>query len=237
MSDFVTPRCVAVIPARGGSKVIPRKNLLSVGGVPLVVRTIRAALEAKRIERVVVSTDDSEIALRSETAGAEVISRPAEFATDEASSESALLHALQHLDESEGYRPELLAFLQCTSPLTLPEDIDGTIGVLMEQSADCAFTVTPSHHFLWQRASDGTAFGINHDMHRRLLKQSMGTQYLETGSVYAMRADGFRQAKHRFFGKVVTHVIPQERCWEIDEPMDVTVAEVLVQSQKTADSA
>src|SRR5262245_2152884 len=119
------PSCCAVIPARGGSKGIIGKNLRVVGGKPLIAHTILAARSARCIERVVVSTDDPAIAEASRAFGAEIVWRPSELASDTASSEAALLHALETLAREQQYRPELLAFLQCTSPLTLAEDIDG----------------------------------------------------------------------------------------------------------------
>ena len=116
---MAVPRgALALIPARGGSKGIPGKNLQTVGGVPLVCRSIRAALASNGVGRVVVSTDDEAIAAAAETEGAEVIQRPAEIAGDTASSESALLHALDVLEKQGPLEAEMV-FLQCTSPFTL----------------------------------------------------------------------------------------------------------------------
>jgi N-acylneuraminate cytidylyltransferase len=119
-------------------------------GKPLISHTIGTATQASSVNRVVVSTDDDEIATISRQWGAEVVSRPVGISTDTSSSELALLHALEHLHENEGYSPDLLVFLQCTSPLTLPEDIDGTVQVLFDQEADSSLAVTPFHYFLWR---------------------------------------------------------------------------------------
>jgi N-acylneuraminate cytidylyltransferase len=118
--------CLAIIPARGGSKGLPRKNLKKVGGVPLVARSVRSALAASAITRTVVSTDDEEIANVAREAGAEVIMRPNSISGDEASTEPALLHVLETLDTDEGYHPDLTCFIQCTSPLTTSGDLDRT---------------------------------------------------------------------------------------------------------------
>lgn len=187
---------LAIIPARGGSKGIPRKNVLPLGGKPLIAHTIAAALAARRVSRVVVSTDDAEIAEVARQHGAEVTMRPAELANDIARSEDALLHVLDVLEE-EGYRPDAVAFLQCTSPLTTPGDIDGTLAALETQHADSALAVVPFHYFLWSKQGDGAAGGINHDMSFRLMRQQRDPEYVETGSVYAMKTDGFREAKFR----------------------------------------
>jgi len=219
---------LAIIPARGGSKGVPRKNVLPLAGKPLIAHSIEQAQQSKFITRIVVSTDDAEIAATANTAGAEVVWRPAEISGDNASSESALIHTLQYLDESEGYRPEILVFLQCTSPLTRTADIDGTIESLLNEGADTALAVTPFHYFLWKYNPDQDAIGINHDKQARKLRQEQDAQYLEAGAVYVMRVAGFLEAKHRFFGGSALYVMPTERRLEIDEPVDLKIAEVLL---------
>lgn len=219
---------LAIIPARGGSKGIPRKNIRLLNGKPLLAYTIEQARQTPAISRVVVSTDDPEIGAVAQQYGAEVVWRPAEISGDTASSESALLHVLDYLAQTEGYEPELVVFLQCTAPLTLAEDISGTIQVLLDQQADTALAVVPFHYFLWKYDGKGDAIGINHDKHERLLRQQQDPQYLEAGAVYVMRTSGFRQAKHRFFGKTALYVMPAERRLEIDEPVDFKIAEVLL---------
>ena len=225
--DFEMITC-AIIPARGGSEEIPRKNIKLLGGKPLVAHTIEHARQARSVNRVIVSTDDSKIAAISVHYGAEVVWRPAEISGDTASSESALLHALEYLQQTDGCEPDLVVFLQCTSPLILPEDIDGTVQALLNENADSALAVTPFHYFLWRRGENGDAVGINHDKRVRLLRQQREPQFLETGAVYVMRTEGFRKAEHRFFGKTAMYVMPQERCLEIDKPVDFIIAEALL---------
>lgn len=223
---------IAMIPARGGSKGIPRKNLQPLAGKPLVAHTIEQARAAHTIDRVLVSTDDAEIGAVAQHYGAEVIWRPATISGDTASSEAALLHALDALQQSEGAAPELVVFLQCTSPLTRAADIDGAVHALLAEEADTALAVTPFHYFLWQQDEQGNAVGVNHDKAVRLLRQQRAPQYRETGAVYVMRTAGFRQAKHRFFGKTALYIMPAERCLEIDEPFDLQMAEWLLQRQR-----
>lgn len=223
---------IAIIPARGGSKGIPRKNLQPLAGKPLVAHTIEQARAAHTIDRVLVSTDDAEIGAVAQHDGAEVIWRPAAISGDTASSEAALLHALDALQQSEGAAPELVVFLQCTSPLTQAADIDGAVHALLAEEADTALAVTPFHYFLWQQDEQGNAVGVNHEKAVRLLRQQRALQYRETGAVYVMRTAGFRQAKHRFFGKTALYIMPAERCLEIDEPFDLQVAEWLLQRQR-----
>ena len=115
--------CLAVIPARGGSTGLPRKNLTMVGGVPLVVRAVRSALAASHITRTVVSTEDEEIANVARDADAEVVMRPAELADDIIMPDFAVLHVLETLVSEEDYHPDLVCFIQCTSSLTRPDDL------------------------------------------------------------------------------------------------------------------
>ena len=219
---------LAIIPARGGSKGVPRKNVLPLAGKPLIAHSIDQARQSKYITRIVVSTDDTEIAAAASAVGAEVVWRPTEISDDNASSESALIHTLQHLEESEGYRPELLVFLQCTSPLTQATDIDGTIESILNEGADTALAVIPFHYFLWKYNQDLDAIGINHDKQARKLRQEQDGQYLEAGAVYVMRVSGFLETKHRFFGRTALYVMPIERRLEIDEPVDLRIAEILL---------
>jgi CMP-N-acetylneuraminic acid synthetase len=218
---------LAIVPARGGSKGIAGKNLRTVGGVPLVTRAIRAARGARLVTRIAVSTDDEGIAEAARAAGAEVIDRPANLAGDEASSESALLHALDALREREGYEPELLVFVQCTSPFVTSADLDGAIEALRSSGADSLLAAAPFHGFVWKRGPDGAAEGVDHDSRRRPRRQDRESRWLETGAVYVMRTAGFRAAKHRFFGRTVLHEMPAARALDIDEPADLAIADAI----------
>ncbi|MBW2365160.1 MAG: acylneuraminate cytidylyltransferase family protein [Deltaproteobacteria bacterium] len=225
-------KVAAIIPARGNSKGILRKNIKLLAGKPLVAHAIDCAKSSRFVDRVIVSTDDTEIAAVSQNSGAEIVQRPQEISGDSASSEIALLHSLDHLYHSDAYEPDLVVFLQCTAPLTLPEDIDGTIQALLDENADSALAVTPFHYFLWNQDESGNAVGINHDKRFRPLRQDRERQFLETGAVYVMRTQGFKETKHRFFGKTAIYVMPPERCLEIDEPVDLRIAEILMQEQQ-----
>jgi YrbI family 3-deoxy-D-manno-octulosonate 8-phosphate phosphatase len=210
---------IAVIPARGGSKGVPGKNVAPVGGVPLVARAVHAAVTARRVDRVLVSTDDPLIAEAARAAGAEVVARPAELAGDGASSESALLHAL----DTAAPEADVVVLVQCTSPFVTAADVDGVAGAVADGHADSALTVGRSHGFLWR--PDGT--GINHDPAARQRRQDRPVELLETGAAYAMRVDGLRRTGHRFFGRVLPVVVDSARTLEIDEPADLDRARAL----------
>jgi len=226
------PEILAIIPARGGSKGIPMKNIYPLAGKPLLAYNIESARATPSINRVVVSTDHEEIAKVAQQFGAEVVWRPTEISGDAATSESALRHVIQHLKESENYFPDLIVFLQCTSPLTLAEDMEGTIQALLTNNADSALSVTPFHYFLWGYDKNGEVMAINHDKYVRPRRQDRDPQYVETGAVYVMRTEGFLKANHRFFGKIAMYHMPTERRLEIDDPVDMEVAEVLLRHRR-----
>ncbi|HEV2386517.1 MAG TPA: acylneuraminate cytidylyltransferase [Candidatus Acidoferrales bacterium] len=222
---------MAIIPARGGSKGIPGKNVRLLCGRPLLAYSIAAALAARSVDRVVVSTDDAEVARIAEQRGAQVVWRPAELCGDAVPSEPAILHALTQLKNTAGYARPVTAFLQCTSPLTAAAEIDGTVEELLKTDSDCALTVAPFPYFLW-RTDGGCAAGVNHDPARRPMRQELGSQYVETGAVYAMRTEGFLRAGHRFFGRVALHVTHGPHV-EIDEAADLETAAALLQSRES----
>jgi YrbI family 3-deoxy-D-manno-octulosonate 8-phosphate phosphatase len=216
---------LVVIPARGGSKGVPGKNLARVGGVPLVTRAVRAALAASRVSAVAVSTDDSAIADAASAAGAVAVRRPAELSGDDASSESALRHAVELL---YGTRPDALGVLvlaQCTSPFLTAADLDAVVAAVVDRGADSAFTAAAFHGFTWRDADAAT--GVNHDSRRRQRRQDREPEWLETGAAYAMRADGFAAHGHRFFGRTIAVPTDPARVLEIDEPADLERARAL----------
>jgi YrbI family 3-deoxy-D-manno-octulosonate 8-phosphate phosphatase len=210
---------VAVIPARGGSKGVPGKNLAPVGGVPLAARAVHAARAARRVQRVLVSTDDPLIAEVAGAAGAQVVLRPAHLAGDAATSESALLHAL----DAAAPGATVAVLVQCTSPFVTAADIDAVAAPVADGHADSALTVARSHGFLWR--PDGS--GINHDPTARQRRQDRPVELLETGAAYAMRVDGLRRTGHRFFDRVLPVCVDPARTLEIDEPADLERARVL----------
>lgn len=217
---------VVVIPARGGSKGIPRKNVQRVGGVPLVGRAVAAALAAEMVDRVVVSTDDDEIAAVAEEWGAQVVHRPAEISGDTAGSESALVHAMDSL-AAGGVDVGILAFLQATSPFIDPGALDDGIRLVSAGEYDSVFSAIETYGFLWQRHPEGGADGVNHDPSLRPRRQDREPHYLETGAFYVMDADGFRAAGHRFFGKVGIVEVDERTAIEIDTADQLELAQAI----------
>ncbi len=227
---------IAIIPARGGSKGIPRKNLLMVAGKPLVAWSVETARGARSITRTIVSTDDGEIAAVARNHGAEVVLRPAEISGDTASSESALLHVLDTLRADGSPDPDVVVFLQATSPFRVPADIDGAVDLLAKGNYDSVFGGCPEHFTgRWALAADGCALPLNFDPVRRPRRQERAVEYLENGSVYAFRPRLLRETGSRMGGRIGIHPMPAERSHQIDSMEDVPFFEtVLVQTQCAA---
>lgn len=225
-------RTVAIIPARGGSKGVPGKNLRQVGGVSLVERAVSACADARNIDAVYVSTDDPFIAAAAQRAGAAVIERPSDLSGDLASSESALLHGLDHLG-TLGHHPEILVFVQCTSPFIQSGDLEAAVGKITGDTADSVLSGVETFEFLW-RDNDpslppGSADvgGQNHDPRTRPRRQDRRPDFRETGAFYAMRTDGFRRHRHRFFGRTAIVAVHQFGSLEIDTAEELSLADAV----------
>jgi len=215
----MTGRTVAIIPARGGSKGIPGKNIKPFLGVPLVAHSIKAALSAETVAEVVVSSDDDAILETAMAHGATCQRRPKEISGDEASSESAILHVLNSVPSCAD--ADTIVMLQCTSPLTTSEEIDLVVRERERLNADTAFSVVEVHAFLWEIADDGTGIGVNHDASKpRQRRQDRPRQFRETGAIYALRKDGFLAAGQRFFGKSVPVILTEATEIDLDTPRD-----------------
>jgi CMP-N-acetylneuraminic acid synthetase len=213
-----------VIPARGGSKGILRKNLQLVGGVPLIDRAISTVAESGVADHIVVSTDDSEIASRATALGATYLSRPNELSSDSATSEDVLIHALDKLGVTTGD----MLFVQTTTPLLEAADLRN-----LQQShigCDSSLTVTEWHGFLWRPTPDGSLTGINHNSNLRLRRQDRDhVELLENGGAYLMSISGFLRARHRFFGRIGYSLMPMLRSIEVDGPDDLALVQRIYQ--------
>lgn len=216
---------LAVIPARGGSKGLPRKNIALVAGDPLIVHTIRAALAAATVDRVVVSTDDAEIAETARSAGAEVVLRPARLAGDDSPTEDALLHVLEEL----GADPELIVTLEPTSPLRTPELIDACVHLAREHDADTVITVTETRSIYGRL--DGETFRPLFDgqARRRQLREPL---YAESSTVYVTRASHLRETRSVVGPQLYALVVPEEQALDINTPHDLAVADALLSARR-----
>jgi N-acylneuraminate cytidylyltransferase len=224
-------KVVAIIPARGGSKGIPGKNIKLFNGEPLIAHTIRSAQNASKVDAVFVSTDSPEIARIAEKMGALTITRPEILSSDEASSESALSHALQHIETQHG-TPDLVVFLQATSPIRQADDIDNAIDALRSDSGDSLVSVSPNHRFLWRQTENG-AEPINYDHRKRPRRQDMEQQFVENGSIYVFKPWVLKQDNNRLGGHIVLYPMSEAAAWEIDSLLDWQIAETLMKKENT----
>lgn len=216
---------VAVIPARGRSKGIPRKNLLPLRGHPLLAWSIGAARKARWVTHVIVSTDDEEIADTARLYGADVIMRPAEISGDKAASEEALLHVLEQL-EQQGRRPGLLVFLQATSPIREGQDVDGAIAQLLNAQADSCFSACVEHFTgRWRQSTDGCVSPVNFKPDARPMRQDYPIEYLENGSIYVLRPEILRKHSSRMGGHITVYPMNAVQSLQLDSPEDAPLIE------------
>ena len=209
---------VAIIPARGGSKGIPGKNIKLLAGKPLLAYTIEAARGAEQINAVFVSTDSDEIKNVARHYGAQVIDRPAELATDIATSEAVLIHALEYLRDNGNERYDICVFIQATSPLTRSEDMDNLVQEVIKGKDSAAFYVEDYGFF----------FG-HHDLSRpHLPHQKLEPFKREAGNAWAFTVDGFLKAKSRHFGDVGLVKLHTPEELEIDSIQDFQFIEFLI---------
>ena len=220
-------KCVSIIPARGGSQGLPRKNVRSLLGEPLIAHTIRQSVRSELISRTFVSTDSDEIASVAEQHGAEVIWRPSNISGDEATSEQALHHALDELERRESYVPELVAFLQCTSPIRGDRDIDSAIETLLDSSSDSLLSVCRFHRFIW-RIEQGAPVSQNYDFRSRQLRQDLSPEFMENGSIYVFKPWVLREFDNRLGGKMQLYEMDYFSSFEIDTLEDFVLCEAIM---------
>lgn len=224
---------VAIVPARGGSKSIPLKNLQKVGGKTLVQRTIEHAHGSKHINRIIVTSDSAEILLHAKDCGAEPLLRPLELATDTAPGDEVIVHALESIGcTTSENRDHLTLFLQPTSPLRPPWLIDECIEWLVsDHNADCLFTVNEGH-FSWRRAAGGGAVPAAGSITSRAPRQFIPAEdrlYHENGCVYVTRTGALLRARNRVCGRIILKTMDEENAIDIDTPYHLWLANARAQ--------
>jgi len=221
-------RTVAIIPARGGSSRIVRKNLCLVGQHPLVAHTIIAAGEASHIDGVFVSTDDDEIVCVARAYGAEVIRRPPQLATCEAPTEPALQHAVLEIERRTGEPVQTVVMLQPTSPMRGAARIDEAVELLHRTSCDTVVGVVRDvgYYFLGDMDSDGR-LRVSYDPNHRLRTQDIPPRYRENGAIYAMTRRQLMEHGCRMGRRMQALVMDERESIDIDTPVDLELCRVL----------
>ncbi|MDR2406864.1 MAG: acylneuraminate cytidylyltransferase family protein [Bacteroidales bacterium] len=218
---------ITIIPARGGSKGIPQKNIMLFCGKPLIAWSIEEALNARLVDDVYVTTDDKTIASISIEYGAKIINRPAEFATDSSSSEDALLHAIEVI-ESDGIVIDAVVFLQATSPIRESSDIDGAVKRFYEKQADSLFSSCLLEDYCIWSFDDAHKESITYDYKNRGNRQSRKPYFLENGSIYIFKPAILKKQKNRLGGNIEKFEMPFWKSYEIDSFDDIEICEVFM---------
>ncbi len=221
---------LAVIPARSGSKGIKGKNIRLFGGKSLIAHAIGCAKKSKYINRLIVSTDSNEIAVVSKKYGAEVpFLRPAKLAKDDSPVVESVLHLLSFLGKKENYFPDFLILLQTTSPLRMPEDIDGAIELLLNGGCNAVVTVCATEQLLFIKDEFKRLKLVSKkDFMKTSNRQYLPTTYKLDGSmVYAIKTKEFLKRKSFLKGKLAGYVIPRWRALDLDEPQDFVTGEII----------
>lgn len=220
----------ALIPARGGSKGVPRKNLRPLGGSPLIVHTIKAALQARCLAGVFVSTEDAETRQVAESAGARVIARPVELASDETAALPVIRHALPIMDAALGAKVDVLVYLQATTPFRNAADINATVALLDDPAAESAVSVvqvTRVHPFKLKRIVDGQLQPYSAVEPEGTRRQDLPPAFVRNGGIYASRRRTI-EAGSLYGGDIRAHIMPEERSVEIDTELDFAFAELIL---------
>ena len=220
---------IAIIPARGGSKGVPGKNIKDLHGKPLIAYTIEAALEARSVSEVIVSTDDEEIAKVAEKYGAKVpFLRPAALATDNAQAIDSYIYTVDRLNEEFGYDIDSFLVLLLTTPFRNGADIDASVKMFKEKSADSVISYveecSPINGFKY--LNDDNSF--EHIFPEVLAnRQEMRKAYIPNGAIYVFTLDLLKKGTY-FSDKSYAHVMPQSRSIDIDTLEDFAYAEFLL---------
>jgi len=217
-------RCLAIIPARGGSKSIPLKNIRPLGGKPLLAYTIEAAKQSRYLDRCVVSTDHAEIAKVASEYGAEVYTRPADLATDEAPTEWTLLHVLEVL-EKDGYCPDIVVTLEPTSPLRTARLIDQCIEAVLQGNADSVLTVKEVRACMGRISNRQFEFLIKNQPRRRQDREPL---YQESSTVYVTKTDTLLRRRSVLGDRLKAVVVSDEEAVDINTPLDLVIAEAVL---------
>lgn len=220
-------KILCIIPARGGSKGIPKKNIIDFAGKPLIGHSISQAKNSKYITDVVVSSDSDEILEVSKLYGAITLKRPIGLSTDTSSSESALKHTIQTLNTDYDY----IVFLQATSPLRTTKDIDNCIESLITNDLDSVFSASILEDMLIWKYSNNSLEGVNYDYKNRKRRQDSEIQYVENGSIYVFKKEGFIKNNNRLFGKIGLSLMDSWKMFEIDSLEDLELCELIFKNK------
>lgn len=230
MTIDASSKCLVIVPARGGSKGIPRKNLFSIAGMPLIAWTIASVADATEPMRCVVSTDDDDIARVAHAHGAEAVPRPENLAGDESPTEPSLIHVVHELARTEGYEPVEIVLLQATSPVRLRGSLDSALHRFRESGATSLLGVVETQPFIWQGTWDAPK--PLYDVDDRPRRQDLTEErrcYRETGSLYITSREALLKTGNRISGRTVLFPMKSGEGIDIDTVEDMKMAESMLE--------
>jgi CMP-N,N'-diacetyllegionaminic acid synthase len=226
-------KILVVIPARGGSKGVPNKNIKELLGKPLIAYTIEQAKRSRYIDRTIVSTDSPAIADIAVSWGAEVpFLRPEALATDQSSTLDVLVHAIDWLEKNENYKFDILVLLHATTPLREPEDIDRSIELLLDKGVENVFTVTEAHrnpYFNMVEIKNNKVSLVK--MGNYATRQTAPEVFDMNSSIYVWWKDIFMKKRSVFLENSRVYIMPRTRSVDIDDSLDFKIAEMLLSNQ------
>jgi CMP-N,N'-diacetyllegionaminic acid synthase len=227
-----TRRILAIVPARGGSKQLPGKNIMPLDGKPLIAYTIEAALKSRFLKRVIVSTEDYGIARLSRGYGAEIpFMRPKSLAGDKTPTAKVIAHLLLALKRLEGYAPDVIVLLQPTSPLRSTRDIDAAVELFLKSGGDSVISVVEAAHPLeLQFVKDGQGLLTRVTSKKPLPKrrQDLRRTLTPNGAIFVISPKTFLKHKSFYAKMNVPYEMPRERSIDIDTKLDFDIAEFLI---------
>lgn len=212
-------RIVAIIPARGGSKGIPKKNIMDFCGKPLIAWTIQQALGSAYIDEVYVSSDDADILRISKKFGAKGIVRPRSLARDTSSTEDALIHALSSISGDVS----IVVFLQATSPLRTASDIDKAIETFFSKKADSLFSAALLDDCCLWKKNNRKLESFSFDYKNRGRRQEREPLFLENGSIYIFKPGVLKKYHNRLGGSIACYIMDYWKSYEIDKKEDLEI--------------
>lgn len=221
---------LAIIPARGNSKGIPRKNIKNLNGKPLIFYTIREAKKSKFLSRIVVSTDDEKIANVSRHYGVVVVKRPKKLSTDSSTSISVLKHAIINLKKTKKFIPDIIVVLQPTSPLRNAADIDGAIKKFLHLKCDSVISMTKVSSLpYWIYELRGNMAKNIIKKPKKVHRRQDGQKFYQiNGAVYVTSKNMIMNHNTIFGKKISAYIMPQERSVDLDTMIDFKLAEILM---------
>ncbi len=227
-------KIIGIIPARGGSKGIPRKNIIRIAGKPLIAWTIESAQKSRFLSRIIVSSDDSEILFVAKKYNAEIIKRPKKYATDRISIEATIIHALDYLKRKEKYIPDIIIILQPTSPLRTSDDIDKAIKFFIKNKAGAMISIMEGDNkylksFFMEK---WILRGIVNNKFPFTNRQALPKIYMPNGALYIIREKEFRKNKGLFSKRTFGFIMDKERSIDLDNSEDVPAIETFLKKMR-----